>query len=176
MTGSSLPFIVICLVLHTPNARLPQAVSFAGAQHDQTVTGATKQPTTSVTGIVVALGGRVVRADGRCRQLMVVRTTRRGNVKLNNTYLLVPRNYDCDAADFTNEMFQKKRNWRFPLVRGSDCDHTFEQIRNLPSVNPGGQSGSIPWLKIVPGNDGEKMSPTQKLLCYELNGEIKPVK
>jgi hypothetical protein len=96
--------------------------------------------------------------------------------KAKNTYLLVPRNYNCETADFTNEMFQKKRNWRFPLVRGSDCDHTFEQIKNLPSVSPDGQFRSTPWLKMVLGNDGEKMSPTQKLLCYELNGQLKPVK
>lgn len=176
MTSSSLRLIVLCLLLSEPSAHLLQAECAGEARHHQTVSGATKPTTTTVIGIVVAIGGRVVREDGRCRQLLVVHTTARQKVKLKNKYLLVPRTYDCDAADFTKEMFQYKRNWRFPLVRGSDCDHTFEQIKNLPSVSPGGQSSSTLWMKFVPGNDGEKMSPTQKLLCYELNGELKPVK
>jgi hypothetical protein len=129
---------------------------------------ATKEPKqTTITGIVVALGGRVIRDDGRCRQLMVVRATGRGNGKSKNKYLLVPRNYDCNAGDFTNEMFQNKRKWRFPLIRGADCDRTFEQIKDLAFVHPQGVFGSVPWMKMVPGNDGEKLSLTQKLLCYE---------
>ena len=163
MTRSSLLLIVTCLILPTAIVCPPTVSS---AQPKQT----------TVTGIVVALGGRAIRADGRCRQLMVVRTTGRGNGKLKNTYLLVPRNYNCDAGDFTNEMFRRKRLWSFPLVRGPDCDRTFEQMKNLTSISPGGQISSTPWLKLVPGNGGEKISPTQKLLCYELNGESKPVK
>ncbi len=131
---------------------------------------------TTVTGIVVALGGRVIRDDGACRQLMVVRTTARGNGKLRNAYLLVPRNYNCDAGDFTNEMFQNKRKWRFPLIRGADCDRTFEQIKDMAFVHPPGVFGSVPWMKFVPGNDGEKMSLTQKLLCYEISSELKRAK
>lgn len=166
--------IVSCLILPAPGACLPRAVCSADARCQQTVADAPKQ--TTIIGIVVALGGRVIRDDGGCRQLIVVRTTGRGNGKLKNTYLLVPRNYNCDAGDFTNEMFQGKRHWSFPVGRGSDCDHTFEQIKNLPSISPAGDFRGTPWLKLVPGNDGEKMSPTQKLLCYELNGELKPVK
>lgn len=176
MTSSSLLLILTCLMLSGPNARLPQAMWFVDARHHQTIAGATNKPTTTVTGIVVALGGRVVREDDGCRQLMVLRTTGSGNGKLKNTYLLVPRNYKCDAGDFTNEMFQRKSLWSFPLVRGSECDHTFEQIWNLPSVSPAGHFRSTRWLKLVPGNDGEKLSPTQKLLCYELNGELKSMK
>lgn len=130
----------------------------------------------TITGIVVALGGRVVRDDDRCRQIIVVRATGRGNGKLDNTYLLVGRNYDCDARDYMNEMFQNKRKWRFPLIRGADCDVTFEQIKNMPFVHPPGLSGSVPWMKFVLGNDGEKMSLKQKLLCYEINVELKPAK
>jgi hypothetical protein len=126
----------------------------------------------TVTGIVVALGGRVLRDDGACRQLMVVRTTSRGNGKLRNKYLLVPRNFDCKAGDFTSETFQNKRKWRFPLIPGADCSITFEQIRDIPSLHPLGVSSSVPWMKLVPGNDGEKMALTQKLLCYEINGEL----
>jgi len=176
LTSSSLLLILICLILSGPSARVPQAVCSADARPHQTIAGATKQPTTTVTAIVVALGGRVVRDDGGCRQLMVVRTTGPGNGKLKNTYLLVPRNYNCDAGDFTNDMFQRKSLWSFPLVRGSECDHTFEQIKDLPSLSPGGEFRSTRWLKLVPGNDGEKLSPTQKLLCYELNGQLKSMK
>lgn len=107
---------------------------------------------------------------------MVVRTIGRGNGRLKNRYLLVPRNYGCDADDFTNESFENKRKWRFPLIRGADCDRTFEQIKDMPFVHPPGVFGSVPWMKFVPGNDGEKMSLKQKLLCYEINGELKPSK
>jgi len=69
---------------------------------------------TTITGIVVALGGRVVRDDGRCRQLMVVRATGPTKGTLKNKYLLVPRNYDCNAGDFTNEMFQNNGSGDFP--------------------------------------------------------------
>ena len=143
------------------------------ARYQQTAANEPKQ--TTVTGIVVALGGRVIRDDDRCRQLMVVRTTGRGNGNLKNKYLLARRNYDCNAGDFTNEMFQNKRKWRFPLIRGADCDVTFEQVKDMPVVSPGDLS-RVPWLKMVPGNDGEKMSLTQHLLCYEINGELKPEK
>lgn len=173
MRTSSLLLIVSCLILPAPGACPSRAVCSADARHQQTVAGAPKQ--TTITGIVVALGGRVNRDDGRCRQLIVVRTTGRGNGKLKNTYLLVPRNYDCNSKDFTNEMFQNKRKWRFPLIRGADCDLTYEQVKYLPVVSPG-DLRRVLWMKLVPGNDGEKMSPTQKLLCYELNGELKPVK
>ena len=130
----------------------------------------------TVTGIVVALGQRVVRDDDRCRQLTVVRATARGNGNLKNKYLLVPRNFDCNDGDFTNAMFQNKRKWRFPLIRGADCDRTFEQIKDMTFVHPTGVGSSVRWMKMVPGNDGEEMSLTQKLLCYEINGALKPVK
>ncbi len=123
---------------------------------------------TTITGVVVALGGRAIRDDDRCRQLMVVRATGRGNGGLKNKYLLVPRNYDCNAGDFTNETFQNKRKWRFPLIRGADCDATFEQIKDMTFVHAPGIFGSVPWMKLVPGNDGEQMSLTQKLLKQEL--------
>ena len=131
---------------------------------------------TTITGIVVALGQRVVRDDDRCRQLTVVRATARGNGNLKNKYLLVPRNFDCNDGDFTNAMFQNKRKWRFPLIRGADCDRTFEQIKDMTFVHPTGVGSSVPWMKMVPGNDGEEMSLTQKLLCYEINGALKLVK
>ena len=131
---------------------------------------------TTITGIVVALGERVVRHDDRCRQLTVVRATARGNGNLKNEYLLVPRNFDCNESDFTNEMFQNRRKWRFPLIRGVDCDRTFEQIRDISFVHPSGVFRSVRWMKMVPGNDGEKISSKQKLLCYEFNGPLKPVK
>jgi len=130
---------------------------------------------TTVTGIVVALGGRVNRDDGRCRQLMVFRVTGRENGALKNKYLLVPRNYDCNAGDYTNEMFQNKRKWRFPLVRGVDCDTTFEAVQYMPVVSPG-DLRRVLWTKPVPGNNGEQMSQTQKLFCYEIDGELKPAK
>jgi hypothetical protein len=145
-----------------------------GAADQQRAAKALKQ--TTVTGIVVALGARVIRDDGSCRQIVVVRATGPGNGKLKTAYLLVPRNYDCNAGDFTNEMFQKKRKWRFPLIRGVDCDRTFEQIKDMPFVHPPGVFGSVPWMKFVPGNGGERMSLKQKLLCYETNGELKPAK
>lgn len=137
-----------------------------------------QEPTqTTVTGIVVALGQTAVRDDDRCRQLMVVRTTGRGNGKLKNTYLLVARNYDCDAGHFKDELFLQKRKWRFPVIRSSGRpDVTFEQIKDFRHISPGGQSWSEPWMHMVPGNGGEKMPPTQKLLSYEINGEAKPAK
>lgn|GEM_PF-2232207 len=129
-----------------------------------------------VIGIVVALGGSVQRDDGRCRQLMVVRTTNRGNDKLNYTYLLVGLNYNCDAGALTIEMFQKNRKWTFTLIRGSDCDHTFEQIKDMPFISPGGEFRHVAWMKMVPGNNARKISGTQKLLCYEMNEQLIPVK
>ena len=162
MTSSTLLLVVACLFLPVPIVR-PATIRSAHTEQ------------TTITGIVIALGGRVIRDDGRCRQLMVVRTTGRGNGKLKNRDLLVPRNYNCDANDFTNEMFQRKKRWRFPLVRASDCDATYEQVRYVPVVSPG-DLRLVLWMKLVPGNGGEKLSPTQKLLCYELNGEIKPAK
>jgi hypothetical protein len=87
----------------------------------------------------------------------------------------VPRNYNCDANDFTKEMFQEERKWRFPLIRGADCDVTFEQVKYMPVVSPG-DLRLVPWLQIVPGNDAEKMPLTQKLLCYQLNGELNSAK
>lgn len=136
---------------------------------------ATLPKQTTVTGIVVALGGRVNRDDGRCRQLMVFQASGQERGKLKTRYLLVPRNYDCNAGDFTNEKFQNKRKWRFPLVRGADCDVTFEQVKYMPIVSPG-DLRRVLWIKPVPGNNGEQMSPTQKLLCYEIDGELKPAK
>lgn len=138
-------------------------------------TSAKEPKQTTVTGIVVALGARAVRADNRCRQLTVVRATARGNGNLKNKYLLVPRNFDCADGDFTNEMFQNKRKWRFPLIRGADCDRTFEQIKHMTFVHPQGVFSSVLWMKMVPGNDGEKIALTQKLLCYEIDGALKPV-
>lgn len=165
MTSTSLLLIVTSLILQ------PSTVWRAADGP-----GSVKEPKqTTITGIVVALGGRVIRDDDRCRQLMVVRTTGPGNGKLKNRYLLVSRNYDCTAGDFTNEMFQNKRKWRFPLARGADCDLTFEQIRDMPVVSPG-DVRRVPWMKFVPGNNGEQMSVTQKLLCYEINSQLKPVK
>ena len=127
----------------------------------------------TATGIVVALGGRVFRDDDRCRQLLVVRATAG---KLKNAYLLVGRNFNCDAADFTNESFKNKTKWRFPLTPRADCHVTYEQIKDMSSMSPTGPSNPTPWMKLVPKNDGEKMPQTQKLLCYEMNGELKPAR
>ena len=160
LTSYSVTVIVTCLFLSAPIAQ---------REMDQQVLPTLPKETT-VTGIVVALGPRVIRDDDRCRQLLVVRATGRGNGKLQNRYLLVPRNYDCEAGDFTNQTFQNKRKWRFPIIRGADCDRTFEQIKDMPSVHPPGVFDSVPWMKFVPGNDGEKMSLKQNLLCYEING------
>ncbi len=127
----------------------------------------------TLTGIVVALGGSAVREDGRCRQLMVVRVTSKESDVLRDKYLLVPRHYTCDAGAFTNETVQRKQKWTLRLTRGADCDSTYEQIQNFVTISPGGEINSVPWMKIVPGNGGEKISATQKLLCYDINGEIK---
>jgi len=130
----------------------------------------------TVSGSVVALGGTALREHKRCRQLMVVLTANRKENQLRNTYLLVPRNYTCNAGAFTNETFRRKQKWIFPLIRGVDCDRTFGQIKDRPLISPTGFHGSVPWMKIVPGNDDKKMSETQNLLCYEINGELKRAK
>ena len=160
MSVSSLLLLATCLIVSTPIQR-----------------GAEQLPAkVTVTGIVIALGGSVQRDDGLCRQLFVVRTTNRGNDSLNNTYLLVGFNYNCDAGPSTAEMFQKKRKWIFVLVPRSDCDPTFEQIRDMPLISPGGEFRRVPWMKMVPGNDEKLISPTQKLLCYEMNEVLKRAK
>jgi len=127
----------------------------------------------AVNGIVVSLGPIVLREDNRCRQLMVVRPNGKNPQALKNTYLLVARNYDCSLGAFTNEHFRKKQKWTFSLTRGVDCDRTYGQIKDMPRLSPEGIFGSDPFMKLVPGNDGKKLSADQKLLCYEFNGQKK---
>ena len=160
MSISSLLLLATCLILSTP-------IRQGAEQRSAKVT---------VTGIVIALGGNVQRDDDLYRQLLVVRTTNRGNDKLNDTYLLVGLNYNCAAGPFTTEMFRRKRKWAFRLIPRSEGDSTFEQIKDMPLISPGGEFRRVPWMKMVPGNDDKKISPRQKLLSYEMNEELKPAK
>ena len=160
MSIRSLLLLGVCLILSPP-------IQLGAEQQSAKVT---------VTGIVIALGKNVQRDDGLCRQLLVVRTTNRGNEKLNDTYLLVGLNYNCAAGPFTTEMFQKKRKWAFRLIPRSDGDSTFERIKDMLFISPSGEFQRVPWMKMVPGNDDKNISPTQKLLSYEMNDELKRAK
>jgi hypothetical protein len=105
---------------------------------------------------------------------MVVRVTRRSKGTPKNPYVLVRRHYNCDANPHPIEMFQAKQRWGFTLIRESGCDHTFEEIKDIVAMSPGSGPYRIPVMKIVPGNEGDKMPTTEKLACYRLTGQLRP--
>lgn len=124
----------------------------------------------TVTGVVIALNSGIVLTDGPCRQSMVVRVIRRDKGRPKNSYVLVRRDYGCDAKPLPIEMFQAKRRWGFTLIRDLSCDHTYEEIDDIVGISPGGGYYRIPIMKIVSGNEGDRMSTTQKFACYRLKG------
>ncbi len=135
--------------------------------------GAEERPKqTTITGVVVALNQGIVLTDGPCRQSMVVRVTHRGRGMPKNRYVLVRRDYGCDANPHPIEMFHAKRRWELTLIRDSTCDHTFEEIKDIVSMSPASGPYRIPVMKIVPGNGGEKIPTTRKLACYWLKREV----
>ena len=84
---------------------------------------------TKITGVVVACDNGVVLTDGPCRQSMVVWVTRRNKGKPKEPYILVRREYPCNAGAFPVEMFQAKQTREFSLIRDSSCDQTFGRLR-----------------------------------------------
>lgn len=189
MTSSA--FILTSLIFLWPNfspeevvssathaATAETAVSLATSGQCKNVSPPVPSPSpsnqTKITGVVVAVSGGIVLTDGLCRQSMVVRVTRREKWKPKNPYILVRRDFGCDAKPLPTEIFQAKRTWRFILARDSSCDHTFEEIKDLVAPSPASGPYRIPVMKMVPGNEGEKMPTTRKLACYRLTGELKP--
>ena len=129
---------------------------------------------TKITGVVVAYDNGVVLTDGPCRQSMVVRVTRRYKGNPKKPYILVRREYPCNAGAFPAEMFQAKRARKFSLTRDSSCDHTFEEIKDLIGISPASGPYRIPLMKRVAGTAGDKMPTAVKFTCYRLTGEIRP--
>lgn len=127
---------------------------------------------TKITGVVVAYDTGVVLTTGPCRQSMVVWVTRRNKGKPKKTYILVRREYPCNAGAFPAEMFQAKQTREFSLIRDSSCDHTFEEIKEIIGISPGGGYYRTPLMKRVAGSAGDKMPTAVKFTCYRLTGEI----
>lgn len=131
-------------------------------------------PFTKITGVVVAYDNGVVLTAGPCRQSMVVWVTSRGQGKQKESYILVRREYPCNAGALLDEMFQAKQTREFSLIRDVSCDHTFEEIRDIIGISPGGGHYRIPLMKRVAGSAGDKMPTAVKFTCYRLTGEIRP--
>ena len=129
---------------------------------------------TKITGVVVAYDNGVVLTAGPCRQSMVVFVTRRNKGKPKEPYILVRREYPCNAGAFPAKIFQAKQTREFSLIRDSSCDHTFEEMKEIIGINPGGGSYRIPLMKRVTGSAGDKMPTAVKFTCYRLSGEIRP--
>jgi hypothetical protein len=129
---------------------------------------------TNITGVVVAYDNGVVLTAGPCRQSLVVWVTRRNKGKPKEPYILVRREYPCNAGAFPAEMFQAKQTREFSLIRDSSCDHTFEEIKDIIGISPGGGAYRIPLMKRVAGGAGDRMPTAVKFTCLRLTGEIRP--
>jgi len=132
-----------------------------------------EQNLTKVTGVVIAYDNGVMLTDGPCRQSMVVWVTRRNKGKPKEPYILVRREYPCNAGAFSAEMFQAKGTREFSLIRDSSCDHTFEEIKDIVAMSPASGPYRIPLMKRVAGIADDKMPTDVKFTCYRLTGEIR---
>lgn len=126
-----------------------------------------------IAGTVVAYDNGLQLTDGPCRQSIVVHVTPTKG-KPNGEYLAIRYNYPCNAKGLPDEMFQRRNRWQFMVTRDSSCDQTFEGLKDLIGINPGGGVYKMPLMKIVPGADTNRIPVDMKLQCYRLRaGQFK---
>lgn len=121
-----------------------------------------------ITGSIVAHNRTgIVRANGNCRQTIIVRTTAKGKDPQEADYIVVRHDTDCVKA-IPDERLNARRQWRFSLIRNIDCDELLETLMYLTQMWPTGGVMKTEMLWLVPGVEAEKIPADKKLPCYFL--------
>jgi hypothetical protein len=120
-----------------------------------------------VTGRFVAYEVGVQRANGLCRQMLVVNTKKGRDRELMGEYILV--RYENTCMKLIPERVLKRKNlWRLPLTRHVECDQPFRELLYVEQISPAGEISRIPRLQRVSGREAARIPINETLPCYAL--------
>ena len=124
------------------------------------------QPTKKIAGTVVAYDdGIEVSAGGPCRKTLIFRL--KGAKTSANKYVILRRLASCMEPILEKTVIQRKQR-RFSVDRDPKCDQLLDELLYFWQLNEAGGSSREPRLKLVPGEELERIPRTHKLPCYQL--------
>jgi hypothetical protein len=128
------------------------------------------QPTKKIAGTIVAYDdGIEVRAGGPCRETLIFRL--KGAKTTANKYVILRRLISCMEPILEKTVIQREQH-RFSVDRDPKCDQLLDELLYFWQLNESGGSSREPRLKLVPGEELERIPRTHKLPCYQLRSGL----